>query len=97
MRIDGRTDPIYRITQKLCTPGGRDSARGDTPALQSSDQVTLSSRAQAIRRMYQALTSVPTERAERIAALREAVQSGSYEIPEDALAARLIGVIYPER
>lgn len=98
MRIDGRTERIWRLwAQGPTAPGQSDSARDRARALQQADHVTLSSRAREMKQLYQALSTVPTERAERVAALRQAVADGTYVIPEEALASRLLGVIYPER
>ncbi len=98
MRIDGRTEQLSKLQQKdLRALGHQEPARDRAQEIRRTDQVTLSSRAQEIKQLYQALSTVPTERAERVAALRQAIENGRYEIPEDELADRLMGVIYPQR
>jgi negative regulator of flagellin synthesis FlgM len=98
MRIDGRTEQLAKLRQKgLDALNHAEPTRDCTREIRRTDRVTLSSRAQEIHRLYQALSAAPPERAERVASLRRAVENGSYVIPEDALAERLLGVVYPER
>ena len=98
MRIDRKTEHISVLQQQdLRTVGHQEQARDRAPGIHRKDEVTLSSRAQEIKQLYQALFTVPPERAERVAALGRAIESGNYEIPEDELIDRLVGVVYPQR
>lgn len=98
MRIDREIDGLSKLQQQeLRTVGHQEPARERAQGMQRRDQVTLSSRAQEIQQLYQALATVPPERAERVAALRQAIESGSYEVPVDELVDRLAAVVYPQR
>jgi len=56
------------------------------------DQVTLSSEAQELRRLHKAVEELPDIRA-KVDAIHEAVESGTYQIPEEQLIDRLIGIL----
>ena len=55
------------------------------------DRVTLSPEAQELRRLHQAVDELPDIWA-RVEAIRRAVADGTYQIPEDQLIERLIGI-----
>jgi len=55
------------------------------------DQVTLSSKAQELRRLHEVVEELPDVRA-RVEEIRKAVADGSYQIPEDQLIDRLTGI-----
>jgi len=95
MRVDRSTEPIPNLQQKdLCAVTHQEPTRDHAQGIRHADQVTLSSRALEIKQLHQALATTPPERAERVSALRLAVESGAYRIPEAELADRLIGVVY---
>ena len=56
------------------------------------DQVILSSQAQELQRLHQAVEELPDVSA-KVEAIREAVEAGTYEIPEDPLSERLMGIL----
>jgi flagellar biosynthesis anti-sigma factor FlgM len=95
MRVDRSTKPIPNLQQKdLCAVGHQEPTRDRAQGIRRTDQVTLSSRAREIKQLFQALATTPPERVERVAALRRAVESGTYRIPEEELADLLVGVVY---
>jgi anti-sigma28 factor (negative regulator of flagellin synthesis) len=55
------------------------------------DQAALSDRARLLGKARAAFTSVEATRADRVAALRQQVQSGAYRVPYDQLASHLAG------
>jgi flagellar biosynthesis anti-sigma factor FlgM len=95
MRIDGRTEQLSKLQGSLLAVGHQEPARDRAQDIRRKDQVTLSAGAQEVKGFYEALSTVPPERAERVAALRQAIESGRYEIPEDELIDRLMGVVNP--
>lgn len=98
MRIDGRTEQLSKVQAQEFRPVGcQELAKDRTQAMRRADQVTLSTTAQELTQLNQAMATLPPDREERVAALREAVRSGSYQIPEDELIDRLMGVVSPER
>lgn len=95
MRIDRKSEHLaIQQQQDLRAVGHQGPARDRAQDVQRQDRVTLSSRAQEIKQLYQALSTAPPERAERVAVLRQAVEGGSYEIPTDELVDRLMGTSY---
>jgi len=62
-------------------------------AKRQEDQVTLSTTAEELKRLYQTLKDLPEVREEKVKAIREAIESGDYEIPEDELIERLMGMV----
>lgn len=98
MRVEWGPEHLAKLRQMdLRTPNYQQQARDRADGIRRTDQAILSSRAQELMGLCQALPVVAAERAERVEALRQAVESGSYRIPEDALVDRLVGVVYPER
>lgn len=98
MRIDGRAEQLSKLQQNdLRAVGHQEGARERAQGIDRRDQITLSPRAREMTQLYQALGTAAAERADRVAALRQAVEDGSYHIPEDELIDRLMGVILPQR
>jgi flagellar biosynthesis anti-sigma factor FlgM len=94
MKID------YSSTNRL-TSNGTDSASGidkksvphsgeQRPGRMSGkDQASLSEQARLLAKAHAALDETETQRSERVAAIKEKVAAGNYEIPIDALAHQL--------
>lgn len=98
MRIDGRTDQLSKVQQQgLLAVGHQEPAPDHARSIRRKDQVTLSTRAQEIKQFYETLSTMPPERVERVATLRRAIENGDYQIPEDELIDRLMGMVYPPR
>lgn len=67
------------------------SGADKSSSVQHHDEVALSTDADEIRKIRGAIDEAAAARAERIQILRQAIEDGSYEIPLDALARRLLG------
>jgi len=67
-----------------------EKAQGQT-IQREGDQVTLSSEAQEMRRLHEAVEELPDVQV-KVDAIRQAVEDGTYQIPEDQLIDRLIGI-----
>lgn len=65
------------------------SASSPAPA-PSSDTVNLTSSAKLLARLDKTLESLPAVNAERVAEVRNAIESGDYEIDSDAIADAMI-------
>ena len=61
-----------------------------TPNPVSSDSVSLSPQAQSISRLESAVANVPDVDSARIDAIREAIDSGQYQIDPEAIADSII-------
>lgn len=73
--------------------GTAGSRRGGASAGQPGvrhDEVSVSSNARQLRAVMEAMPSVPGERADVVAQLRQQVSEGSYQVDADAVATRLL-------
>lgn len=77
-RLD-TSEPIGRTT-----PGSAQDARS------AGDDITLSSRAQDMLKARGVLNEMPPVRDDRLAHIKERVQSGAYEVPSQDVAAKII-------
>jgi len=101
MRIE--TDPVYQkqlsqIQQNQIESLNRTEAaqayeKAERQTVRrEQDQVILSAEALELRRLHQAVDELPDVRT-KVDAIRDAVASGTYQIPEDQLIERLIGIL----
>jgi negative regulator of flagellin synthesis FlgM len=73
-------------------PAPADGARAAAaPTAPRRDALELSPVANDVRTARTALAAVPEVRAERVAALRQAIATGSYQVDPELLARRLLG------
>ena len=87
MKIDG-----YRAAQIAQTYGLQAVGSGTAKtkkAGQRPDQASLSAEAQELLAARRAVQESPDVRADRVAALRQQIQDGTYKVDEYALARRL--------
>lgn len=82
-----------RQVDQAAEPGTTGARRAGARAGQSGarhDQVSVSSQARELRAVMQAMPSVPGERADVVAQLRQQIADGSYQVDADAVAKRLL-------
>lgn len=60
------------------------------PASRQADSVTLSNSSERLRRAQELAAAAPDVRAEKVAALKEEVQNGTYQVDNQALAEKLL-------
>ena len=70
--------------------GARPSSSEASSPAHNRDEAVLSAQARALGRARAALAEVPEIRAERVSAVRAQIESGTYRIPYDQLAGRLL-------
>ena len=68
-------------------PGADPSA----PAPKTGDRVELSEKARALRVAHAALSQLPPVRTEKVESLKQAVQAGTYQVPAEKVAERMLG------
>ena len=73
-------------TEGTSQSAGSQSGAGAAPA----DTVSLTDSAQLLQRLEEILAAAPAADAKRIAALKEAIDSGTYQIDASTIAERLI-------
>ncbi|MCD6289955.1 MAG: flagellar biosynthesis anti-sigma factor FlgM [Anaerolineae bacterium] len=61
------------------------------PEASTRDEVSLSADARVVQKAKAAATAAPAVRPEKVAALKQKIAEGTYEIPLDALVDRLLG------
>ena len=90
MKVDGLVEKLSTYEQQKIEKAGdkerqaRESSRGD------SDSVTLSSRAKTLKELQAAVKDSPDVRSEKVAELRERVESGQYEPDAHTIAQKLL-------
>jgi flagellar biosynthesis anti-sigma factor FlgM len=81
--ITGKTDATRSPRRANDAPGARDNGVA----------VELSIQAESLARYERVVADLPEVRAERVDALKESVQAGTYRVPIEALVERLIKIL----
>jgi flagellar biosynthesis anti-sigma factor FlgM len=96
-RINRPTDsgPAQDIDQNRATRGvggsRADALGGEAAGRVAGDSVDISGEAAFRSRALESVRNAPDVREDRVAALREAIASGNYNVTSTELAARLLG------
>lgn len=69
--------------------GGK--ANTDAPATKSGDSVKLSDQAQSLRQIEKDVANLPEVNSERVAAIKQQLEEGSYQINSRSVAEKLLG------
>jgi negative regulator of flagellin synthesis FlgM len=92
----------YKATQPLAPVKGANSATAaadkasteasaaTTPGAQSADQVTLTDSARSLQKAEEAVAKTPVVDAAKVAAVKQAVNSGTYQIDAGRVADKLL-------
>lgn len=75
---------------KTAAPRSSDK-KGAAGGTQNVDNVNLSSETKDLQKIQQAMENEPAGRAERIAALKEQIESGEYTVDADKVAEKMAG------
>lgn len=70
--------------------GGNGKASAKADAVGSDDQVQLSSQANALQKVEARIQDLPDVDSERVAALRQQIENGEYQVNADNIAQKLI-------
>lgn len=85
------TEPLQRQTVDSAVKPSNRSASPEVPAqIGGHANVSLSGRAQDIDRLVKAAVTGPEAGDDRVEALREQIQNGTYEVDHDKLADRFL-------
>ncbi|MCH9695745.1 MAG: flagellar biosynthesis anti-sigma factor FlgM [Gammaproteobacteria bacterium] len=87
-KIGGKVDETKTSNTAATTPAKSEQAAA-APA-SSNDTVNLTSSAKLLERLDKTLESLPAVNSERVAEIRNAIESGNYEIDSDAIADAMI-------
>lgn len=94
MKIEPNGNEIQRMQQVRAVRATQ--ATSSTQASSSADradQAQLSNRGVELAKARAALSTVPEVREDRVAALKSQVQAGTYKVPVEALAAKMMRVV----
>lgn len=83
---------IQYVNQQTRT-NGNDKAQvqqNNGPANNPMDRVELSSDSRMIRKIQEAAQAAPDVRAERVAALKEKIENGTYQVSSDEIAGKMV-------
>ena len=87
MRIDGALPvPENQQTQKVTNSGASASQGQSAPTLTGQDQAQLSVDSGTVQQLKAKLSQLPEVRQERVNALRQAVNGGTYQVSNQQLA-----------
>jgi flagellar biosynthesis anti-sigma factor FlgM len=87
MRIDAALPLPENIQTQNITRSGSSAPQGSvSPAVSSQDQAQLSVDSVTVQQMKTSLSQLPEIRQERVNALRQAVNGGSYQVSDQQLA-----------
>lgn len=75
-----------KVDRPAAQPTGEAAARGSAPA----DTVELNDAAARVREARERISTFPDIREEKVAELRARIESGTYEIPAERVAAKMI-------
>lgn len=91
-KIDGGINPASHVRTVAVTgkvaPSGESRAR----AVDAADSLRLTGEATGLQALQRELSTAPAVDAERVAAVREALQNGTYQINPEAIASRMIAM-----
>jgi negative regulator of flagellin synthesis FlgM len=85
-----QTDPTQRAERKQQTGGEVGSVN------QGRDTAELSGNARLLGKARTSLDAVPDIRADKVAQLREQIQSGDYSIHVEEIARKIVGRVFPK-
>ena len=87
MRIDAALPlPENTQTQKITRSGSSAQQSSPAPVGSDQDQAQLSVDSGTVQQLKASLSQVPEVRQERVAALRQAMSSGSYQVSDQQLS-----------
>ncbi|HOM82632.1 MAG TPA: flagellar biosynthesis anti-sigma factor FlgM [Armatimonadota bacterium] len=87
MRINADS-PVLAAEATAATRAGR--ALDPVSGVAGGDRLEISGRAREVAIAREAIQQLPPVRAARVASLRDAIQSGRYNVPAEAVAARIL-------
>ena len=93
MRIDLNPRPEIPDSGKANSAAARAASAAATESSVREDTATLSPNQQRLQALVAAANSGPEVRAEKVAALSRAVQSGTYKVPAEHIAEAVMAVM----
>ncbi len=90
-KIDGNLQ-VPQALRSVTTPATKPGISGDAPArpVEAADSLRLTGEATNLQALERELSTAPAIDTQRVAAVRESLQNGSYRINPDAIASRML-------
>ncbi|HBS56295.1 MAG TPA: flagellar biosynthesis anti-sigma factor FlgM [Stenotrophomonas sp.] len=90
-KIDGNLQ-VPQALHSVTTPATKPGVSGDAPArpVEAADSLRLTGEATNLQALERELSTAPAMDTQRVAAVRESLQNGSYKINPDAIASRML-------
>jgi len=90
-KIDGNLQ-VPQALRSVTTPATKPGGSGDAPArpVEAADSLRLTGEATNLQALERELSTAPAIDTQRVAAVRESLQNGSYRINPDAIASRML-------
>ena len=88
-------EPIAPVKGSNSNSAVADKAQGEasaagTPAAQTGDTVTLTDSARSLQKIEEAVAKAPVVNASKVAALKQAIHSGTYQVDAGRVAEKLL-------
>jgi negative regulator of flagellin synthesis FlgM len=88
------SEPIAPLKGSTTTNVAADKAQADasapTSTSQTGDHVTLTSAAQSLQKLSEAIAKTPAVNASKVASIKQAVSEGTYQIDSGRIAGKLL-------
>lgn len=90
-KIDGNLQ-VPQALRSVTTPVTKPGVSGDAPArpVEAADSLRLTGEATNLQALQRELSTAPAIDTQRVAAVRESLQNGTYRIDPDAIASRML-------
>jgi len=90
-KIDGNLQ-VPQALRSVTTPATKPGVSGDAPTrpVEATDSLRLTGEATNLQALERELSTAPAIDTQRVAAVRESLQNGSYKINPDAIASRML-------
>jgi len=90
-KIDGNLQ-VPQALRSVTTPASKPGVSSDAPArpVEAADSLRLTGEATNLQAIERELATAPAIDAQRVAAVRESLQNGTYKINPDAIASRML-------
>ncbi len=90
-----RTESVSEQAGVQRAEHGKHHPRTERTERASGDTLEISDRARELARAHEAVEAAPDVRAEKVARIKQQVESGTYSVPAEELAKKLLGGSQP--
>ncbi len=86
------TEPVAPVKGSTSNAGAaeKQAETATSTAVQSSDQVTLTSSARSLQKIEETIAQTPVVNSSKVAAVKQAISSGTYQVDSGRVADKLL-------